>query len=277
MKRLLLAVAGPETRESVRRTVGGQDVEILEVRSAAEALETIRGAYLDGIVLGMDLADATALEVVETIQARLAPLIPPIILYGQRLTNTQFTEMQRLGRSSAVRHAVSLGRVLDETLSLLHRNEANLTADQHTLLSHDRLKDPMLAGRTVLIVDDDLRNIFALSSLLEHYNLSVLYAENGRAGIQVLEQHPNIELVLMDIMMPEMDGYETIQAIRRTPAFQFLPIIALTAKAMKGDRDKCLQSGASDYIAKPVDIEHLLSVMRVWFARSSKQLETTEA
>src|SRR5262249_20857428 len=123
-----------------------------------------------------------------------------------------------------------------------------------------------LSGKTVLVVDDDVRNIFALASLLEEHNLKVLHAENGRAGIELLEHRPDIDLVLMDIMMPEMDGYETISAIRRIPKFRHLPIIALTAKAMKGDRAKCLEAGASDYVTKPVDLDQLFSVLRVWIS-----------
>ena len=268
VKNLLVACADRESRERIRQNVGGADLNVLEVATAPETLELIGRQYLDGIVLDLDLPQASVLELVEPVQRRLAPLVPPMILFGRRLTDAEYTETQRLGRNSAVRHALSVDRLLDESLGLLHRTDSDLSPDQRALLSQVRLSDPMLAGRTVLVVDDDLRNIFALSSLLEHHKLNVLYAENGRAGIQVLHEHHEIELVLMDIMMPEMDGYETMLAIRRMPEFEALPIIALTAKAMKGDRDKCLQAGASDYIAKPVDVEHLLSVMRVWIARS---------
>ncbi len=130
-----------------------------------------------------------------------------------------------------------------------------------------RQTDPTLVGKTVLVVDDDVRNIFALTSLLEDHNLKVVHAENGRAGIELLKRTPDIDLVLMDIMMPEMDGYETMRAIREIPQFRSLPIIALTAKAMKGDRAKCMEAGASDYITKPVDLEQLFSVLRVWISR----------
>ena len=147
-------------------------------------------------------------------------------------------------------------------------------AEQHKrILGEVRQTDTILSGRKVLVIDDDLRNIFALTSVLEQRDLHVLHAENGRRGVEVLQKNPDIEIVLMDIMMPEMDGYETMRAIRGIPQFQSLPIIALTAKAMKGDREKCLAAGASDYVTKPVDLDHLFSVMRVWHARLLERAE----
>jgi len=157
--------------------------------------------------------------------------------------------------------------MLDESVLLFHRDESDLRGDQRRILEQLRQTDPTLVGKTVLVVDDDVRNIFALTSLLEDHHLNVLHAENGRAGIELLKSTPKIDLVLMDIMMPEMDGYETMRAIRQEPQFRSLPIVALTAKAMKGDRAKCLEAGASDYITKPVDLEQLFSVLRVWIAR----------
>jgi CheY-like chemotaxis protein len=154
--------------------------------------------------------------------------------------------------------------LLDETALFLHRSHANLPDQQRRMLDEIHAAEDGLAGRKVLIVDDDLRNIFALSSVLERQQMEVLFAENGRDGIEVLEKNPSIEIVLMDIMMPEMDGYDTMRAIRRIPKFKLLPIITLTAKAMKGDRDKCISAGASDYITKPVDVAQLLSLLRVW-------------
>jgi CheY-like chemotaxis protein len=175
-----------------------------------------------------------------------------------------------LSRASVVRYAASPERLLNETLLLFHRKEADLSETQRQTLQALRQSDMLLANRTVLVVDDDLRNIFALTSLLEEHNLRVIHAENGRAGIELLQSHPQVDLVLMDIMMPEMDGYQTMQAIRQMPAFQSLPIIALTARAMKGDREKCIQAGASDYVAKPVDLDQLFSVLRVWIAGASE-------
>ena len=169
-----------------------------------------------------------------------------------------------------LRHAQSRESLLDLTALLLHRAEADLSAGQREILAKVRKDDTALVGKKVLVIDDDLRNIFALTSVLEQHELQVFHAENGRAGIEILRKTPDIDAVLMDIMMPEMDGYETTRAIRQIPQFRLLPIVALTAKAMKGDREKCLKAGASDYVTKPVDLEHLFSVLRVWISRNRR-------
>jgi CheY-like chemotaxis protein len=188
-----------------------------------------------------------------------------LIVFGPAQLDVQRAgNLHRLSRISSVRYTSSLERLLDETVLLLHRSEDVLAVDQKEILAQVRKVDPVLAGRKILVVDDDLRNIFALTSVLEEHDITVLHAENGRSGIELLEHQAGVDLVLMDIMMPEMDGYETTRAIRRIPGFASLPIIALTAKAMKGDREKCLQAGASDYVTKPVDLAYLFSVMRVW-------------
>src|SRR6185369_17399858 len=158
----------------------------------------------------------------------------------------------------------------EETVSLLHRAEADLSDSQREVLSSLRRSDSTLAGKKVLVVDDDVRNIFALSTVLEQHGLQVVHAENGRAGIEMLLKTPGIDGVLMDIMMPEMDGYETMKAIRQIAEFRTLPLIAVTAKAMKGDRAKCIAAGASDYITKPVDLDQLFSILRVWLDRSQE-------
>jgi CheY-like chemotaxis protein len=158
-------------------------------------------------------------------------------------------------------------RLLDETSLFLHRVISDLPPEKQRLLDQLHHSDEALVGRKVLVVDDDVRNIFALSSVLERRGMSVLTAGTGRQAISTLETTPDLGIVLMDIMMPEMDGYETMQVIRQNPAFRRLPIIALTAKAMKGDREKCLEAGASDYLAKPVDTEQLLSALRMWLHR----------
>jgi CheY-like chemotaxis protein len=181
--------------------------------------------------------------------------------------------MRRLAYTSIVKHAQSPERLLDATALLLHRAEADLGDEQRQMLAGVRANDETLVGRRVLVIDDDLRNIFALTSVLEQHNLRVVHAENGRAGIELLQRHGDVDAVLMDIMMPEMDGYETTRAIRSIPKFQSLPIIALTAKAMKGDREKCLQAGASDYVTKPVDLDQLFSVLRVWISRGHEASE----
>jgi CheY-like chemotaxis protein len=181
--------------------------------------------------------------------------------------------LRRVAASVIIKEANSPERLLAETALFLHRVEASLPQSKRRMLEQLKRRDPVLSGRKVLIVDDDVRNIFALTSSLESYNMSVLHAENGQEGIKLLKATPGIEAVLMDIMMPEMDGYEAISAIRQMEEFRQLPIIALTAKAMKTDRDHCLEVGASDYISKPLDIDQLLSLLRVWLSRRDEDYE----
>jgi len=174
-----------------------------------------------------------------------------------------------------VRFAGSPDQLLEETALLLHRAEQDLNQEQREILTALRKSDLTLAGKKVLVVDDDVRNIFALTSVLEQHNLQVVHAENGRTGIEMLLKTPGIDGVLMDIMMPEMDGYETMRAIRQVAEFRTLPIIAVTAKAMKGDRAKCIEAGASDYITKPVDLDQLFSMLRVWLVRNTESAHSS--
>jgi CheY-like chemotaxis protein len=191
----------------------------------------------------------------------------PIIVYtGKELTRKEEMHLRRVATSVIIKEADSPERLLAETALFLHRVEANLPEPKRKMLEQLNRRDPVLANRKVLIVDDDVRNIFALTSALESYKMKVLHAENGQKGIELLKATPGVEAVLMDIMMPEMDGYEAIAAIRKMDNFKTLPIIALTAKAMKADRDHCLEVGASDYISKPLDIDQLFSLLRVWLS-----------
>ncbi len=275
-KKLLLLTGTSALRQEIHAFTGGPDLQLIDATSATEAMQVISAEYLDGIVLDWVLSDTVGADFIEEVQSRLSPFVPPIVVFGTRkLSLEQGAELRRLSRLSAVRYAPSLERLLDETMLLLHRSEEALSERQKAALANIRQVDPMLAGRKVLVVDDDLRNIFALTSVLEQRDLTVLHAENGRSGIEVLQKNREIDLILMDIMMPGMDGYETIKAIRKIPEFESLPIIALTAKAMKGDREKCLRAGASDYVTKPVDLDHLFSVMRVWLARLLDRAETS--
>jgi len=193
--------------------------------------------------------------------------IPVIVYTGKDLTKKQETELRRLAETIIIKDVKSPDRLLDETALFLHRIESNLPAEKRKLLEHLHQHDPTLAGRKALIVDDDIRNIFALTSVLEQHDVEVLYAENGKDGLQMLQDADGVDVVLMDVMMPEMDGYEAMQKIRAKKRFKTLPIIALTAKAMKGDREKCIEAGASDYVTKPVDTEQLVSLLRVWLSR----------
>jgi CheY-like chemotaxis protein len=278
VKKLLVACADEATRLVIAQSVSGRDLEIVSVGTGGEALAIMKQQYLDGIVIHRELEDINPLQLVEEIQDCVSPYVPPIILVTPgRMTVEEEVELARLTRTSIVKPVDSLERLLDESVLLLHRNDGDLTPDQCDLLERLREKDGALDGKKILVVDDDVRNIFALTSLLEDHHLEVVHAENGRAGIEVLEKTPNVDLVLMDIMMPGMDGYETIKAIRQLPNFRSVPIIALTAKAMKGDRAKCIGAGASDYITKPVDLDQLFSVLRVWisFGNEMAQIAVT--
>jgi HAMP domain-containing protein/CheY-like chemotaxis protein/signal transduction histidine kinase len=264
-KNLLFVAESELMRKEISEYLAASDLDILVASSAAEALEILAGQPVDGIAVDWAVSEVGGVEFLEQVQTNLAPFVPPLIVLGPaQLDGRRAANLHRLSRVSAVRYAPSLERLLDAAVLLLHRSEDGLTMDQRQILARVRKVDPVLAGRKILVVDDDLRNIFALTSVLEEHDIAVLHAENGRSGIELLEGQPGVDLVLMDIMMPEMDGYETTRAIRRIPGFASLPIIALTAKAMKGDREKCLQAGASDYVTKPVDLAYLFSVMRVW-------------
>ncbi|HET7845064.1 MAG TPA: response regulator, partial [Xanthomonadales bacterium] len=193
--------------------------------------------------------------------------LPIIVFTGKELSAEEDTMLRRMAKSIVLKGVQSPERLLDETALFLHRVVANLPPNKQRMLEKLHQSDEALASKKVLVVDDDVRNIFALSSLLERHGMQVITATGGKDAIELIEHTPNLSLVLMDIMMPEMDGYQTMRIIRKHPGFRSLPIIALTAKAMKGDREKCLEAGASDYIAKPVNTEQLLSLLRIWLHR----------
>jgi HAMP domain-containing protein/CheY-like chemotaxis protein/signal transduction histidine kinase len=267
-KKTLLTIAASEPmRREIRDSVHGSDLEVRQAASGAEAMEILAsGSAVDGIALDWVVSPACGVEFIEQLQARFQNVVPPVIVLGPpQLDSERAAQLHRLSRISGVRYAPTLERLLDETMLLLHRPEDALSDTQREVLVETRQVDPILAGKRILVVDDDLRNIFALTSVLEQQEIEVLHAETGRAGIDLLREN-EVDLVLMDIMMPEMDGYETTRQIRKMPGFASLPIVALTAKAMKGDRERCLQAGASDYVTKPVDLTYLFSVMRVWLS-----------
>jgi CheY-like chemotaxis protein len=268
-KRSLLVVDDDAMqREAIVELIGSSDVHTVAVGSASEALDTLKSARFDCMVLDLGLPDMDGFELLDQIADDAGLHDLPVVIYTARdLSRKEVTRLKRYAKTIVIKDARSPERLLDETALFLHRSPNTLPEIQRRMLHDIRAEDSGLAGRKVLIVDDDLRNIFALSSVLERQQMKVLFAENGKDGIDVLEKDPTIEIVLMDIMMPEMDGYDTMRAIRRVPKFKSLPIITLTAKAMKGDRDKCLAAGASDYITKPVDVAQLLSMMQVWLHR----------
>jgi HAMP domain-containing protein/CheY-like chemotaxis protein/signal transduction histidine kinase len=268
VKSLLVVEDDEIQRLSIVDLIGNTDVSIVGVGSGAEALETLRSGHFDCIVLDLGLPDMTGFELIEQIKQDATLKSLPIIIYtGKELTRVEETQLKRMAETIIVKDVRSPERLLDETALFLHRVQANLPEPKRQMLEQLYQTDSTLAGKKVLIVDDDVRNIFALSSMLERHQMEIVYAENGRDGIALLQNMPDINIVLMDVMMPEMDGYETMQAIRNLPQFTSLPMIALTAKAMKGDREKCIEAGASDYITKPVDTEQLLSLLRVWLYR----------
>jgi CheY-like chemotaxis protein len=262
----LLVVEDDETqRHSIVDLIGNSDVVTTAVNTGAAALEALKSAHFDCLVLDLGLPDMSGFDLIEQIKKQPRSNHLPIIVYtGKELSQQEETHLRRISDTIIVKDVRSPERLLDETALFLHRVQANLPQDKQQILEQIQQKDPVLADKKVLIVDDDVRNIFALTSLLERYQMEVLYAENGRDGITMLQNHPEVNIVLMDVMMPEMDGYETMTAIRAINSFKSLPMIALTAKAMKGDREKCIEAGASDYITKPVDTEQLLSLLRVW-------------
>ncbi len=265
VKNLLVVEDDELQRQSIVDLIGNSDVCTTAVGSGAAALALLRSGHFDCVVLDLGLPDMTGFELIEQIEQEVSLSKLPIIVYtGKELTGQEGTELKRRAETIIIKDVRSPERLLDETALFLHQVEASLPQPKRQMLEQLHSSDHVLALKKVLIVDDDVRNIFALTSMLERHQMQVLYAENGRDGIAVLQNTPDIDVVLMDIMMPEMDGYETMRAIRSFNQFRELPIIALIAKAMQGDREKCIAAGASDYITKPIDTEKLLYLLRVW-------------
>ncbi|HEV7474969.1 MAG TPA: HAMP domain-containing protein [Pyrinomonadaceae bacterium] len=268
IRKLLIVEDDDVQRMSVVELIGNGDVHTTAVATGEEALNLLKDERFDCMVLDLRLPDMSGFDLIEKLQTDLGRYDLPIIVYtGKELTRKEELHLKKVADAIIVKEASSPERLLAETALFLHRVEANLPESKRRMLEKFHRTDPVLAGRKVLVVDDDVRNIFALTSALEAHHMEVVHAENGQEGIDLLQSTPGIEAVLMDIMMPEMDGYEAITAIRQMDDFKELPIIALTAKAMKADRDHCLEVGASDYISKPLDIDQLLSLLRVWLYR----------
>ncbi|MGG4215850.1 response regulator [Paenibacillus sp. FSL L8-0638] len=265
VKRLLVVEDDDNQRKSIIELIDHDDVAITAVSTGQEALNELATQRYDCMVLDLMLSDMTGFELLDRIREneQLADL--PIIIYtGKDLDNKEETQLRKYAESIIIKDVKSPERLLDETTLFLHRVEANLPEDKRKILQKLYNKEELFEGKKILLVDDDIRNVFALSSVLESYRMDVTFAENGREALELLEQTPDFDLVLMDMMMPEMDGYEAMRRIRLMPQFEKMPIIALTAKAMKDDRSKCIEAGASDYVKKPIQTEQLLSLMRVW-------------
>jgi CheY-like chemotaxis protein/HAMP domain-containing protein len=267
-RRLLVVEDDPTEQFAIRELIAHDDVEIGAAASGEEALRALRQEEWDCVVLDLRLPDMSGFDVLERLREDDdVPDVPVVVFTGKELSAEEDARLHTMARSIVVKGVESPERLLDETALFLHRVVADLPSEKQRMLEQLHGSDEDLIGRTVLLVDDDARNIFALSSLLERRGMNVLTATTGQEAIDFVKSDRSIALVLMDIMMPEMDGYQTIQLIRQDPAFRRLPIIALTAKAMKGDREKCLEAGASDYLAKPVNTEQLLSSLRMWLHR----------
>jgi HAMP domain-containing protein/signal transduction histidine kinase/CheY-like chemotaxis protein len=270
-RQLLLCEADESERRAIEALLEGDDVEITTASTAAQCLSYLSQGWYDCLVLDPALPDLSGPGLLEALEAHPAALDTPILLYGTHATGN--------GRAAAwseselvVVQVRAVEDLFSEVSLLLHRRqEQPRTAPRPEHITGLPEVDPILVGNKVLVVDDDVRNIFALTSMLERHGAVVMHAENGRRAIEVLKDHPDTDVVLMDIMMPEMDGYQTTREIRTLTGFESLPIIALTAKAMKGDREKCLEAGASDYIAKPVEVDQLLGLLRSWLYRRNSE------
>ncbi len=267
-RRLLVVEDNGRERDSIVELLGHDDIEILAVGTGSEALATLRRSRYDCCVLDLRLPDMSGFELLERLQAEPELQDIPIVVFtGKELSPAEQAQLQVVAKSVVLKDVQSPERLFDETALFLHRVVSALPEAKRRMIERLHGSAEVLSGRRVLIVDDDARNIFALTTILENQGMEAISATNGRQAIEIIESTPDLSVVLMDIMMPEMDGYETMREIRKDARFRTLPILALTAKAMKGDREKCLQAGASDYIAKPVNTDQLLSLLRVWLYR----------
>jgi CheY-like chemotaxis protein len=266
VKKLLLVEDDPGQQQSISELLRGEDVEITVASTAADTLEKLESGDFDTVVLDLLLSDTHGTRLLEDIKTNPKFRDIPVVVYtGKELARKEEGRLKKYAESVILKSGVaSPEKLLSDTALFLHRVEEKLPPKAKELLRARNEEGEKVSGKKVLIVDDDVRNIFALTSVLESHGLDVLYAENGKDGIAVLERNPDVDVVLMDVMMPEMDGYETMRVIRRDPAHKALPIIAITAKALKEDREKCIQAGASDYLPKPVDADKLLELVRLW-------------
>jgi len=267
-KKLLIVEDDPAEQFTVRQLLAYDDVDLTTVATGSDALRFVGDQQFDCVVLDLRLPDMSGFDVLESVRDNPSLSDLPVVVFtGKELSPEEDARLRTLARSVVVKGVESPERLLDETALFLHRVVADLPPEKQKMLDRLHRSDEALVGKKVLVVDDDVRNIFALSSVLERRGITVLTAGTGREAIATLESTPDVAIALIDIMMPEMDGFETMQVIRQNPTFRRLPLVALTAKAMKGDREKCLEAGASDYLAKPVNTEQLLSVLRMWLHR----------
>lgn len=268
MKNLLIVEDDKNSRKAIMTLIGNGDVKCFEAESGKEALNIFDSNQVDCIVLDLGLPDMSGFEFIQKLEDVTNGELPPIVVYtGRELSRDESTELQRYAESIIIKGVKSEERLLDETALFLHRTVSKLPANKQKIIS--QLYDPeaIFHGKKILLTDDDMRNVFALSKILKDKGMQIVRAENGKRALEALSATSDIDLVLMDIMMPEMDGYEAMRKIRSELGMTSIPIIALTAKAMKDDKHKCIEAGANDYITKPVDVEKLLSLMRVWLTK----------
>jgi len=268
IKNLLIIEDNQNSRTAIRTLIGNGEVKCIEAGTGAEGLTLYQGNHIDCIILDLGLPDMSGFELIHKLNEMTDHKIPPIIVYtGKELTKEENNELQQYAKSVIIKGVKSEDRLLDETALFLHRTTINLPVSNQINKKNIYNKEAVFITKKILLADDDSRNVYALSKILNDRGMDILKAENGIQALELLNTHPDIDLVLMDIMMPDMDGYEAIRQIRLQKKFINLPVIALTAKAMKDDKQKCIDAGANEYITKPIDIDRLLSLMRVWLSK----------
>jgi signal transduction histidine kinase/CheY-like chemotaxis protein len=265
VKNLLIVEDDDNQRKALEELIGDGDVQSVAETTGDEALEALRTSHFDCMVVDLGLPDMSGFDLIEKLKKDLGLDDLPVIVYTAKdLSSQEETRLRKLAESIVIKDARSLERLLAETSLFLHRRSSRMSPKKLRMLEDQSKLDPILEGRKVLVIDDDVRNIFSLTSLLERHHMEVMFAENGRDGLEILNNSPDVDAILVDVMMPDMDGYETMREIRKMRRFKKTPVIALTAKAMKGDRDKCIAAGASDYISKPAEVDRLLSLLRMY-------------
>ncbi|RBN51346.1 response regulator [Flavobacterium psychrolimnae] len=268
IKKLLIIEDSENSRKAMKILIGTGDVECYEAATGKEAIAIFENNHIDCIILDIGLPDMTGFELIHTLGEMKGHNLPPIIVYtGKELTKEENNLLHKYSDSIIIKGIKSEERLLDETALFLHRTVSNLPKSKQIMIHNLHDKEAIFQSKKILLVDDDMRNVFALSKILQERGMEVIKSEDGKNALNMLEVHNDIDLVLMDIMMPEMDGYEAMKRIRSQIKFRNLPIIALTAKAMKDDKQKCIDAGANDYITKPIDVDRLLSLMRVWLSK----------
>jgi HAMP domain-containing protein/signal transduction histidine kinase/CheY-like chemotaxis protein len=265
VKQLLIVEDNELESSQIVKLMREEKIEITIAETGQKALDLLKDKQFDTIILDYTLPDTTGMDLLNQINRDTQTLTPIIIYSAKDFSKKELVELNKMSSSIVLKEANSLDRLLEETMMNLHINYQTLPSDKRRMMENIRMKNDILSGKKVLVVDDDVRNLFAITTVFERYNINVITAESGKEAINLMNDSDDIEMILMDIMMPEMDGYETMQKIRREHKNNNLPIIAVTAKAMKGDRQKCIEAGASDYITKPLKMDQLLSMMRIWF------------